>query len=343
MLFRSGADRLRLYVNGSRVTTFSSSTDPSPSADSQYNTTAATGIGRSGAYSSLYFDGYLADIYFIDGQALTPTSFGAFDATTGVWNPVAYSGSYGTNGFHLPFSDNSAATATGLGKDTSGNGNNWTPNNLQVTGGAAIDSLVDSPTNGTASSGGDAGGTVVGNYATLNPLKTQTLGTFSNGNLDYTQTSAGNQNIIATMSVGGSAKWYWEITLNSTTNSTPGISPITEALYPGNGNGFGWEVSAGAIDVNGARTAGQPTATAGDVIGFAFDASTYQLRIYKNGTQTSFSPVTVTSGIEYFPAFGTTSGNSAAGSFNFGQRPFAYAAPAGFKSLNTAKIGRAHV
>jgi hypothetical protein len=115
-------------------------------------------------------DGYLADIHFIDGQALTPTSFGAFDATTGVWNPIAYSGSYGTNGFHLPFSDNSAATATTLGKDTSGNGNNWTPNNLSVTAGAGNDSLVDSPTNGTASSGGDAGGTVVGNYATLNPL-----------------------------------------------------------------------------------------------------------------------------------------------------------------------------
>jgi hypothetical protein len=62
------------------------------------------------------------------------------------------------------FADNSSNTATTLGKDTSGNGNNWTPNNLSVTAGAGNDSLVDSPTNGTASSGGDAGGTVVGNY-----------------------------------------------------------------------------------------------------------------------------------------------------------------------------------
>jgi hypothetical protein len=77
---------------------------------------------------------------------------------------------YGTNGFHLDFADNSSNTATTLGKDTSGNGNNWTPNNLSVTAGAGNDSLVDSPTNGTASSGGDAGGIVVGNYATLNPL-----------------------------------------------------------------------------------------------------------------------------------------------------------------------------
>jgi alpha-acetolactate decarboxylase len=61
---------------------------------------------------------YLADVHFIDGQALTPTSFGEFDATTGVWNPKAYTGTYGTNGFHLDFADNSSNTATTLGKDT---------------------------------------------------------------------------------------------------------------------------------------------------------------------------------------------------------------------------------
>jgi hypothetical protein len=93
---------------------------------------------------------------------LTPTASGS---------PRHTPGTYGTNGFHLPISRiTAAATATTLGKDTSGNGNNWTPNNLSVTAGAGNDSLVDSPTNGTASSGGDAGGTVVGNYATLNPL-----------------------------------------------------------------------------------------------------------------------------------------------------------------------------
>jgi hypothetical protein len=73
------------------------------------------------------FNGYLADIHFIDGQALDPSSFGEFD-TNGVWQPIAYAGSYGTNGFHLPFSDNSTAAA--LGTDTSGNGNTWTVNNM---------------------------------------------------------------------------------------------------------------------------------------------------------------------------------------------------------------------
>ena len=79
------------------------------------------------------FDGYIADAFFIDGQALDPSSFAETDATTGAWNPKTYTGSYGTQGWHLEFADNSAATATTLGKDTSGNGNNWTPNNFQVT------------------------------------------------------------------------------------------------------------------------------------------------------------------------------------------------------------------
>ena len=78
--------------------------------------------GASGA-----FDGYLADIYSIDGQALAPTDFGEFDDNN-VWQPKAFDGTYGTNGFHLDFSDNSSNAA--LGTDSSGNSNDWTVNNL---------------------------------------------------------------------------------------------------------------------------------------------------------------------------------------------------------------------
>ena len=93
-----------------------------------------------------YFDGYLTEVNFIDGQALTPSSFGETDAVTGVWKPKKYTGTYGTNGFYLNFSDNSAATAAAIGKDSSGNGNNWTPNNISVTAGATYDSMLDVPT-----------------------------------------------------------------------------------------------------------------------------------------------------------------------------------------------------
>jgi hypothetical protein len=96
------------------------------------------------AGTGYHFDGYLADVHFVDGTALAATDFGEFDATTGVWNPKAYTGAYGTNGFHLTFSDNSTAAA--LGTDTSGNGNTWTVNNLSVAAGSGNDSLVDSPT-----------------------------------------------------------------------------------------------------------------------------------------------------------------------------------------------------
>jgi hypothetical protein len=93
-----------------------------------------------------YFDGYMAEVCFIDGQQLDPTSFGEFDEDTGIWKPIDVSGlTFGTNGFYLPF-ENSAA----LGQDDSGNGNNFTVNNL-----TSIDQSTDTCTN---------------NFATLNPF-----------------------------------------------------------------------------------------------------------------------------------------------------------------------------
>ena len=130
----TASNRLKLYINGSEVTTFSTDGRSSITQNGDYgiNQAVSHSIGRQAAATTHYFDGYLADIYFIDGQALTPSSFTETDATTGQLIPKAYTGSYGTNGFHLEFADNSAATAAALGKDSSGLGNNWTPNNLSV-------------------------------------------------------------------------------------------------------------------------------------------------------------------------------------------------------------------
>jgi hypothetical protein len=133
--------------------------------------------------ATVFYDGYMTEINFIDGQALTPSSFGETNATTGVWSPIAYAGSYGTNGFYLNFSDNSGVTSTTLGKDQAGS-NNWTPNNFSVTAGAGNDSLVDTPTQYGTDTG--AGGEVRGNYCTWNPIQryaTTNIGTYSNGNL----------------------------------------------------------------------------------------------------------------------------------------------------------------
>ena len=120
----TNTDRLRLYVNNVRVTSAATNNVSSitQSTNGDFNQAQAHYISRFYSAGSQYFDGYLAEVNFIDGQALTPSSFGAYDATTGVWGPKQYTGTYGTNGFYLPFSDNSALTTAsnaGLGKDLS--------------------------------------------------------------------------------------------------------------------------------------------------------------------------------------------------------------------------------
>ena len=116
-------------------------------------------IGKLLAVPRNYFDGYLTEINFIDGQALTPSSFGSTNTTTGVWQPIKYTGTYGTNGFYLNFGNN--ASTTTLGYDTSGNSNNWTTNNISLTAGSTYDSMTDVPTLTSAT---------VANYAVLNPI-----------------------------------------------------------------------------------------------------------------------------------------------------------------------------
>lgn len=126
----TASDRIKVWANNSRLTLSTSSGSlPTLNTDGGVNNTIAHTIGDDAPPQGYYFSGYLAEIHFIDGQALTPSSFGETDGN-GVWQPKAYTGSYGTNGFHLPFSDNSTAAA--LGTDTSGNGNTWTVNNLGV-------------------------------------------------------------------------------------------------------------------------------------------------------------------------------------------------------------------
>jgi len=200
--------RTRMYVNGVQ-STLTTAVSPSLNYDGFCNNTQLHAIGRQGNYSANYLNGYLADIHFIDGQALTPGSFGELDGN-GIWQPKAYSGSYGTNGFHLPFSDNSTAAA--LGTDASPQGNTWAVNNISVAAGANNDSLVDSPTNYGTNTG--IGGEIRGNYCTWNPLRLAGSSTLSDGNLNSNNlTSLANEGNIATENSG---KWYWEVSLSGT-------------------------------------------------------------------------------------------------------------------------------
>ena len=106
----TASDRIKIYVNGDRVTSFTQAIDPALNSDGVINsTTYPYNVGRSAFHNSNYYDGYMADINFIDGQALEPTSFGEFKS--GIWTPVDTSGlTFGTNGFRLQFGDTTEAS-----------------------------------------------------------------------------------------------------------------------------------------------------------------------------------------------------------------------------------------
>ena len=100
----TSSNRIKIYLNGSQITSFGTASYPSPNANLMVNNNVVHYIGAS-SYSgiNLFHDGYLAEVNFIDGQALTPSSFGQTNTITGVWQPLKYTGTYGTNGFYLPF------------------------------------------------------------------------------------------------------------------------------------------------------------------------------------------------------------------------------------------------
>ena len=329
----TSSDRIKIYVNGVQVTAFSSATYPSQNYDTGFNTTTVQYIGWN-EYN--YFNGYLTELNWIDGQQLTPSSFGETNAQTGVWGPKKYSGSYGTNGFYLNFSDNSNTTAATLGADYSGNGNNWTPNNFSVTAGAGNDSLVDSPTSYGTDTG--AGGSVRGNYSTFNPLAVAaSTPTFSNGNLDLSASAAWNGS-VGTIGVN-SGKWYWETVCGNgdafigicgsnavLTTSNPQNINGTIVYYGGNGEK--------RIDGNSSAYGASYTT---ETIGVALDIDGGTVTFYKNNTsQGSISLSSSTlNGLIIFPFFVKYSSTM---TVNFGQRAFAYTAPSGFKALCTQNL-----
>ena len=207
----TSSNRVKLYINGVQVTSFSTESYPSQNAEgSGINNTSAHYIGSADSGSGRFFDGYLAEINFIDGLQLTPDSFATTNVQTGQWVAKKYAGAYGTNGFRLTFEDNSSTTAATLGKDHSGNGNNFTPNNF---GGTAIDQLKDTPTN---------------NFCTLNPLNKTNNADLREGNLEFFQ-SSNDESATATFGIT-SGKWYWEVYKNSSQNPELGIDTLVRVL-----------------------------------------------------------------------------------------------------------------
>ena len=332
----TASNRLKFYINGVQVTAFSTATYPAQNYETQINTATQHNLSGAAPYGAEYFSGYMTEVNFIDGQALTATSFGYVNPITGIWSPAKYVGGYGTNGFYLNFSDNSNTTAATLGKDYSGNGNNWTPNNFSVTAGAGNDSLVDSPTSYGTDTG--VGGEVRGNYATYNPLViTYVFPTYSNGNLDLS--ASGNWcGAVGTIGIN-SGKWYWEVVCGNGDAfiGICGSNAVLETLNPQNINGtIVYYGGNGEKRIDGTSSSYGASYTT-ETIGVALNIDGGTVTFYKNNaSQGSINLSSSTlNGLTIFPFFVK---NTSTMTVNFGQRPFAYTAPSGFKALCTQNL-----
>jgi hypothetical protein len=344
-------DRVQLYVNGEQVTSFSSRTNPSQNYQGAINDNARHAVG-SISYGGYHFDGYMAEVHFIDGTAKAPTDFGEFDEDSGIWKPISYTGNYGTNGFKLDFSNSGS-----LGADSSGNGNDFTATNL-----ASTDQTTDTPTN---------------NFSTFNSLITKS-GTLSEGNLKSTGDGSGpSDNSISTMGVN-TGKWYAEFELTAdgeisgTTNAGFGICDEQSDFFDV-GNNFQTSTSnaIGLKDNSNMYRYGTENASWGssftenDILQIALDMDNGYVYFGKNGTfMNSGVPTSGSSGTggisitntdrKYFmfvgesyfyatpiwssnfgnPSFSITSGNSD----DNGYGNFEYAPPSGYLALCTQNL-----
>jgi len=322
----TAGNRMRLYINGVEETSFSTDTNPSLNQTTIVNNSSYTmRIGRLRT-DARYLSGYLSECVLIDGTALDPTSFGEFDEDTGIWKPIDVSGlTFGTNGFYLDF-ENSGS----LGADVSGNGNNFTVNNL-----TSIDQTTDTPTN---------------NYATGNPLNIPTSNqpTFSNGNNTI---AIGNSRVGLSSTIGMTqGKWYAEFKFTSAVNvNTPtvGISGEPAKLcidnaFAGNSASNGVSITAdGYLYDDGTSTypsTWSSTFGLNDIVGVAIDLDNNYVYFSINGTwQNSGDPTSgasgtggvsltnvssVLEGAYFFTTGNSSSANPCTWNANFGNPPF---------------------
>lgn len=313
----TAADRVKIYVNGV-IQALSGATFNN--ADGAIN--LSTYQHRMGAYTGggNYFDGYMAEVHFIDGTALDPTSFGEFDQN-GVWRPIQVSGlTYGTNGFYLSFADNTSTTT--LGYDDAGS-NDWTLNNFSVTAGAGNDSLEDTPTN---------------NWCVYSPIDSEGT-TLANGNLQWTASDGSGR---ATVALPVTGKWVWEVSPQYAGGNSGygaiGVGQGVATLRPMNTAGKSIIYTAsGQVYNNASLNAYGASYTNTDTLRAEYDADADQITFYKNGTsQGVLSTSALTKPL--FPCYVNQMGVSVAVIANFGQRAFSGTPTTGYSALCTANL-----
>ena len=336
----TSSNRTKIYVNGVQVTAFEYTQYPSQNFQGSINNNVIHYISTYDG-SAWAFDGYLAEVNFIGGTQLTPSSFGQTSTTTGVWIPKKYSGSYGTNGFYLPFT-NTTSTST-LGNDFSGNSNTWTVNNISLTAGTTYDSMTDVPTNTNSNTA---------NYCVLNTLDGTNMSyiTVSNANLTYSEPASANgwRAIRGTIGVT-SGKYRFSVygTIGASTRMQLGLCTSATDLggyYTSPNIGVQYNPYDANYSVNGTATAYGSTQRITAVFDFIFDASTGQCWVAVNGTLLGGNPNAGTGEMATFtttsPVFPVTQAYGSSYDVNFGQRPWDYtiATASGFYPLNTYNL-----
>ena len=345
----TASDRLKLYVNGTQETSFGTDNRSSITQNQTWGINKAVGHSVGSENPGSYMDGYMCEVVFIDGSTLAPTSFGEFDEDTGIWKPISVSGlTFGTNGFYLDFESSGS-----LGNDVSGNGNNFTVNNL-----TSIDQTTDTPTN---------------NYATANSLDNNSNSTYSNGNTTIATGASEYAHTSTTLGVS-SGKYYCEVKyISGVGGARIGIAGKTATSSTDGLNGGNYEIyyeNNGNLDVEGTLTSSWgSTYTTGDIIGIGLDLDNNKIYFSKNGTwqnsadpsagtggETISSASSTTAGVYFFSISDNTSSGVLTVSYNFGngyfgttavssaENPddgigiFEHTPPTGYKALCTKSI-----
>ena len=315
----TSSDRMKLYVNGTQVTSFSSSTYPSLNLDGVWNSGRVHYIGDATYGTNL--DGYLCETVFVDGTALTPTDVGEFDSDSpNIWKPIDVSGlTFGTNGFYQEYKQSgTSANSSGLGADTSGNDHHFTVNNL-----TAVDQSTDTCTN---------------NFCTLNSLNFGN-GTLSEGNLKWTTSSQAGNLAFGTIGIDMdvSNQFYWETKIDSIGGGVViGIAPTTLRWNDTSRAGsYGYYSDGNKYSGTSASSYGA-SFTNNDIIGILAGNGT--ITFYKNGSTqgTAFSSLTGT-WLPFLAEVGHTN------SMNFGSPPYSISSgnsdPAGYGNFEHSTNG----
>ena len=313
-------------------------------------------VGRFAGSTAYHWDGYISEFYFIDGTAYSPSTFGEYDEDSPkIWKPIKASPTFGSDGFFLEFKESgTSANSSGIGADTSGNGNHLTVSNL-----AATDQSTDTCTN---------------NFCVMNPLATGSNITLSEGGLVTTGNTSSDSGLsTTTIPFAFSGKWYWEVKMTDATSDYPymGIFDDWESVFDADLNGAGGAALQMDVYIRGGNTTLYKPGTDlsitapadGNIIMFAIDKDNNKFYIGINGTwYNSGDPTTGATGTgslmdltaNTMTMFGIHEYNGSDSSVNFGSPAYAnsssvadangygdfeYTPPSGYLSLCTKNLG----